>query len=433
VIPREPEFNRSSFRRPAAALASCALLCAMASGQSTVPATTTQDAERLDKLEAEQAELARRIDLVAGDVEGLRLGEVLTPLGEGYRGMGPAASKVYGLDQGLSIGGYGEVFARFDDEGTDVADALRGVLYFGYRFDEKWLLNTEIEIEHADEAFLEFAYVDYLATPGFNVRAGLLLAPMGFLNELHEPTTFFGVARPGVETVILPSTFRENGAGAHGEFGDFVYKAYVLNGFNAAGFTDAGLRGGRQKGSQALAEDWALTARLDWMGLPGTTIGASTWLGDSGQDQVADGDVGTAILEAHAEWRWRGWRARFLYAQAELDDVAALNADLGLTGADSVGEKLEGWYAEAAYDVMGWLSPGSKQSLSPFVRWETYDTQAEVPVGFASDPANDDEILTVGLDWKPLPHVVFKADVMALEDAAGNDSTRVNIGMGYVF
>lgn len=423
--------------RPAAALTAAALLCLAASAQESAGGSTSQDAARLDKLEAEQAELERRIDLVAGDVEGLRLGEVLAPLGEGYRGMGPAASKVYGLDQGLSIGGYGEVFARFDDEGTDIADALRGVFYIGYRFDEKWLLNTEIELEHADEAFLEFAYVDYLATPGFNVRAGLLLAPMGFLNELHEPTTFFGVARPGVETVILPSTFRENGAGAHGELGDFVYRAYVLNGFNAEGFTDTGLRGGRQKGSQALSEDWAVTARLDWMGLPGTTLGASTWLGDSGQDQVAGGDVGTAILEGHAEWRWRGWRARFLYAQAELDDVAALNAHLVskgvFTGTESVGEKLEGWYAEAAYDVMGWLSPGSKQSLSPFVRWETYDTQAEVPAGFASDPANDDEILTVGLDWKPLPHVVFKADVMALEDGAGNDSTRVNIGMGYVF
>lgn len=429
----QPTTNPLSGLRSVPTLAFASLLCLGASAQTPVAASASQDDARLDKLEAEQAELERRIDLVAGDLEGLRLGEVLTPLGAGYQGMGPAASKVYGLDQGLSIGGYGEVSARFDDAGTDVADALRGVFYFGYRFDEKWLLNTEIEFEHADEAFLEFAYVDYLATPGFGVRAGLLFAPMGFLNELHEPTTFFGVARPGVETVILPSTFRENGAGVHGDFGEFVYRAYVLNGFNAEGFTDAGLRAGRQKGSQALAEDWAVTARLDWMGLPGTTLGASTWVGDSGQDQVVGGDVGTAILEGHAEWRWRGLRTRFLYARADLDDVAALNADLGLTGADSVGERLEGWYAEAAYDVLGWLSPGSKQSLSPFVRYETYDTQAQVPVGFASDPANDDEILTVGLDWKPLPHVVFKADVMALEDAAGGDSTRVNIGMGYVF
>jgi hypothetical protein len=256
---------------------------------------------------------------------------------------------------------------------------------------------------------------------------------MGFLNELHEPTTFYGVLRPGIETVILPTTFRENGAGVHGELGDFVYRAYVLNGFNAAGFTAAGLRGGRQKGSQALAEDWAVTGRLDWMGLPGLTLGASTWWGDSGQGQVPGGDVGTAILEGHAEWRWRGMRARFLYTQAELDDVAALNADLALTGADSVGSRLEGWYAEAAYDVLGWLSPGSKQQFSPFVRYETYDTQAEVPTGFAANPANDDEIVSVGLDWKPLPYVVFKADVQALDDAAGNDSTRVNLGVGYVF
>jgi hypothetical protein len=412
------------------ALAASAQQATATAGQD--PSTASQD-QRLDRVEAENAELRRRIDLVAEDLEGLRLTDIIQPLGTGAKGMGPAASKVYGIDHGLSIGGYGEVFARHDDSGTDTADALRGVLYFGYRFDEHWVLNTEIEIEHANEAFLEFAYLDYLSTPGFNVRAGLLLAPMGFLNEMHEPTTFFGVARPGIETVIMPSTFRENGAGIHGELGDFVYRAYVLNGFDAAGFTDAGLRGGRQKGSTVLAEDWAVTGRLDWMGLPGTTLGASTWVGDSGQGQVAGGDVGTTILEGHAEWRWRGLRTRFLYTQAELDDVAALNADLGLTGSDSIGEELNGWYAEAAYDVMGWLKPTTKQQLSPFVRWETYDTQAEVPAGFVDDPANDVEILTVGLDWKPIPSVVFKTDVMEIEDAAGGDSTRFNIGLGYVF
>lgn len=390
-------------------------------------------ADRLDRLEQENEELRRRIDLVASDVESLRLSDVITPVGDSYSGMGPAASKIYYTEQGLSIGGYGEIYASSIEGGTDTADALRGIVYFGYRFSDKWLLNTEIEIEHADQAFLEFAYVDYLARPEFNVRAGLLLAPMGFLNELHEPTTFYGNLRPGVETVILPSTFRENGAGIHGELGDFVYRAYVLNGFNAEGFSAAGLRGGRQKGSETLADDWAVTGRLDWMGVRGLTLGASTWWGDSGQGQVAGGDVGTTILEAHAEYRWRGLRARFLYAQADLDDVGALNADLGLSGSDSVGSKLEGWYAEAAYDVLGLFSPGTKQSLSPFVRYETYDTQAEVPSGFASNPANDDEIVTVGLDYKPLPYVVFKADVQAYDDGAGNDSTRVNIGMGYVF
>ena len=360
-------------------------------------------------------------------------GDVITPLGESEYGMGPAASKVYEIEQGISIGGYGEVFASFDDSGPDTADALRGVLYFGYRFDEHWLVNTEIEIEHANEAFLEFAYVDYLHSQEFNVRAGLLLAPMGFLNELHEPTTFFGVLRPGIETYILPTTFRENGAGVHGEAGDFIYRAYVLNGFDAEGFSAAGLRGGRQKGSKALAEDWALTGRLDWMGLPGTTLGASTWLGDSGQDQVPGSDVGTAIFEGHAEWRWRGLRTRVLYTQADLSGVSALNADLGLTGAQSVGQRLDGYYLEAGYDVMGLLNPGSKQQLSPFVRWETYDTQASVPNGFSSNPANDVDILTVGLDWKPSPHVVFKTDVMLVEDAAGGDDTLINIGLGYVF
>jgi hypothetical protein len=405
-------------------------------GSSTEPQASTQ--ERLAELERQNAELERRIDVVAGELEGLSLAEVIRPLGDGRPGLGPAASKVYGIDQGVSIGGYGEfLYENRDADGSsDQADALRAVLYFGYRFDEKWLLNTEIEFEHGgDETGVEFAYLDYLATPAFNVRAGLLLVPMGFVNELHEPTTFLSAKRPGIETAILPSTWREIGAGVHGELGDFVYRGYLLNGFDATGFSAEGLRGGRQKGSKALAEDFALTARLDWMGVPGLTLGGSGWIGDSGQDQVDGGDVGTTIWEGHAEWRWRGFRARGLYTQAQLDDVAELNNTLTLTGTESVGEELNGWYAELGYDLFSWLRPGSGQELVPFVRYETFDTQAEVPSGsdFASDPANDVEILTAGLNWKPIPGIVVKLDWMDIDNDAGTGSNQVNVALGYVF
>jgi hypothetical protein len=52
----------------------------------------------------------------------------------------PAASKVYQVDQGLSIGGYGEVNyqALVADKGSknDNADLERLVLYFGYKFND---------------------------------------------------------------------------------------------------------------------------------------------------------------------------------------------------------------------------------------------------------------------------------------------------------
>jgi len=422
-------------RRPTA-LALSAALSTAALAQETAPQPQGTSEERLARIEAENAELERRIDLLAGELEGFSLSEVIGPLGEGQPGLGPAASKVYGIEQGVSIGGYGEfIYQNFESNGPqDEIDALRAVLYFGYRFDERWILNTEIEFEHGgEETGVEFAYLDYLADPAFNVRAGLLLVPMGFINELHEPTTFYSARRPETERRILPSTWREVGAGVHGEFGDFVYRTYLVNGLDASGFSAEGLRDGRQNGSEALAEDFALTGRLDWMGMPGTTLGVSGYFGDSGQEQIAGGDVGTAIWDAHAEWRWRGLRARGLYTLAALDDVSELNDELGLSDEESVGEELTGWYAELGYDLFSWLRPSGQAELTPFVRFESYDTQAEVPSGFASDPANDVDILTVGLDWKPTPGIVVKLDYMDVEDAAEGGSNQVNLSLGYVF
>ena len=221
-------------------------------GASWAVAQEPQPADRLAALEAEVAalrealaslqspetgpdlsELARRIDLVAAELETLKLGEVAVQADRSLHGLGPAASKVYQQPKGVSIGGYGEMvyqnFAATNDAGapsakTDEIDLLRGVVYVGYKWSDRWLLNTDLEWEHSStgmggEASVEFAYVYRLIRPEFNVRAGLVLLPMGLLNELHEPTVFLGARRPGVENAILPTTWRENGVGVFGEIG----------------------------------------------------------------------------------------------------------------------------------------------------------------------------------------------------------------------
>jgi hypothetical protein len=157
---------------------------------------------------------------------------------------------------------------------------------------------------------VEFAALDFLWRPELNARAGLLLIPMGFINEVHEPPFFYGVQRPEVERRILPSTWRENGVGVFGQLGESLeYRAYALNGFNAQNFSDAGIRDGRQNGSQALAEDIAFVTRLDWTpdAVPGFLLGGAFYVGDSGQDvEVGGGDVPDArlwIFEGHAQYQ----------------------------------------------------------------------------------------------------------------------------------
>jgi hypothetical protein len=322
---------------------------------------------------------------------------------------------------------------------TDRFDFLRAVFYFGYKFSDSWVFNSEIEYEHASTSeggsvAVEFAYLDYLYRTQLNLRAGLVLLPMGWLNELHEPTVYLGAVRPQTERRIIPTTWRENGIGAYGALGGFNYRTYVVNGLDASGFSAGGLRGGRQKGSKAKAEDFAWVGRLDFTAVPGLTAGLAGYLGDSGQDLEDTGGnsipVGTSIFDLHIEYRYRGLELRGLWARADLDDVARLNEALGYVGDQSVGEKLAGGYLQAGYDV---LAGRGKSSLTPYLRWEQINTQEEVPEGWSADPANDQEIFTLGLAYQPIEQLIFKAEYQSIGNEARTGVNQFNLSMGYIF
>ncbi|HVG09995.1 MAG TPA: ABC transporter C-terminal domain-containing protein [Thermoanaerobaculia bacterium] len=379
-------------------------------------------------------ELERRLEVIAAEIERLKIGEAANTADESEYGLGPAASKIYRAERGSSVGGYGELLYQSPEDGEAEFDLLRAVLYFGYKFNDRWLFNSEIEYEHAgEEVGVEFAYLDYLWRPQANLRAGLLLVPMGFINELHEPTTFLGANRPNVERLIIPTTWRENGFGLFGEAGQLSYRTYVVAGLDASGFTAGGIRGGRQEGIESSAEDLAWVGRLDFTGLPGLLVGGSAYVGDSGQG--SDLGVGTQILEGHLEWKWRGLELRALAVQAELDDVAALNRELDLRGNRSVGERLTGQYLQVGYDVLAALFPntGGDQAFIPFGRWETYNTQDEVPRGFSANPANDVEILTLGFSYKPIDQIVVKVDHQNFDNEAGTGTDQFNVLLGWIF
>ncbi len=422
---------RNSVRSAAAGLG----LCLAAAAQQGAPIE-----ERLNRLEAENLELRRRIDLLADELERQDLGSLIRPLGPGAAGLGPGASKVYGSPGGVSIGGYGEALFRNRQGGTDEADALRTVLYVGCKFDDDWIFNSEIEFEHgfigddADgEVAVEFAYLDRRFSDAFNVRAGVLLVPLGFINERHEPTTFLSANRPFVERVVIPATWRELGVGGWGSIGAFDWRLYLQNGMDALGFADTGIRGGRQNASKALANDLAVTGRLDWRALDSLTVGVGSYWGDSGQGQIAGADVSTTLFEVHAEARWRALSLRALAAQTWIGDAAQLNAELGLTGPDSVGSEIAGGYLEVGWDLLSEFAPATKAGLEPFVRYEAYDTQAKTPAGFASDPANDVRALTFGLAYRPMDSIVFKADYTDFSNAQSEVGDQLTLSMGFVF
>ncbi|HUG42336.1 MAG TPA: FAD:protein FMN transferase [Longimicrobiales bacterium] len=392
----------------------------------------------------ELARLKRQVEAITRELERMRLGgDVVARADSGVYGFGPAASKVYRVAEGVSIGGYGEVlYAMPADEledGTESAaanrwDALRAILYIGYRFSDRLLFNSEIEIEHGNEAYLEFAYLDYMLTETVGLRGGLLLAPLGLVNELHEPPVFLGSTRPLVEQALIPTTWRENGFGAFGAAGPVAWRAYVMNGLNGAGFSAAGFRGGRQKGINALAEDVGLALRADYEGVLGLLAGGSVYYGGADQGLLVGGeeiDVTQLIWEAHAAWQARGLDLRALVAGGSLDGAAELNAALGLAGAASVGETLWGGYAHAGYDVL--RAVGTTHQLFPYVRYEWLNTQAEVPEGYAANPALDRTAILLGASWKPVPQVAVKGDYQIHRNEAETGRNGFSLVLSYLF
>src|SRR5438477_1659848 len=171
-------------------------------------------------------ELKGQIDILTQQIEALKLGErqQAAQANISQYGLGAAASKVYRSEPGVSFGGYGEFLYQNPRHGLPTADVARAVLYTGYKFNDRVLFNSELEVEHATTEIggsvsAEFAYLDYRIKPQANVRAGLVLLPMGLINEQHEPTAYFGARRPEVEHRILPTTWSELGAGVFGDSG----------------------------------------------------------------------------------------------------------------------------------------------------------------------------------------------------------------------
>jgi hypothetical protein len=406
--------------------------------------------------ERDTTELKRlrdQVEAISRELEELRLGsDVVVEADTSVYGFGPAASKVYKVGQGVSIGGYGEVLyenfagSRQDDQPsgeTDRFDALRAILYAGYKFNDKILFNSELEFEHGStedggSVSIEFAYLDYRISPRFGLRAGLLLPPMGFINELHEPPTFLGARRPETERFIIPSTWRENGIGVFGDAGELSYRAYLVNGFDATGFNaEDGLREGRQNGAEAAAANFGAVGRVDYQGVLGLTVGTSAYLGNSGQGAVLPSDPSrtvsarTFIWDLHGEYKVRGFDLRGLLALATLDDAAEINELNGLSGPGSVGERMLGFYLQGGYDVLRGSASG--QQLLPYLRYEQLNTQDEVPDGFLADPATDRSLVTVGAMWKPVPNVSLKADYQIVSNDADTGVNQLNVNLGYLF
>ncbi|WP_411031425.1 hypothetical protein [Spongiimicrobium sp. 3-5] len=345
----------------------------------------------------------------------------------------------------VTVGAYGEMLYNQPEGDNGELDIQRLVLLFGYRFDERTQFVTELEVEHVEEIFVEQAFVNYNVADNVNLRGGLMLVPMGIVNEFHEPTTFNGTERPTLDNVIVPTTWRELGIGVSGRFNNLSlgYQAYLFNGFKS---TEAdgeggisgilrgsnGLRSGRQKGIRSTIDSPNFSTKFDYYGIPGLRLGLSGYFGKTqAADDVEELDganIGITMIGLDARYAYQKFTARAQFINASLSDTEEYNA---LTGRD-LGSQLQGWYLEGAYNL---LPRGNKQKLFAFARYETYDTHADTEGTLAQNPAYDRSDITTGLTYHIAPGVVVKGDYQFREnnDDASDVKDRLNFGIGVWF
>ncbi|HVO26240.1 MAG TPA: porin [Candidatus Margulisiibacteriota bacterium] len=379
--------------------------------------------------------------------------------------------------ENVRLWGYGEAYYAnpTSDHANAQADLARAVFGIGYLFDERTEFNSEFEIEHAvasasdvGEFEVEQFYVDHQVSERVGVRAGLFLMPFGMLNEHHEPTNYYGVQRNFIETLIIPSTWREGGVGVHGNTEAGIdWNVGLTTGFDLSKWNfapefppyttaldlenshSAPLQATHQELALANAHDLSQYLSIRYSGIPGFSVGAAISTGKAvpvpaPPNAPLPDNQRVTLWEGHARWTPGGFDLSALYARGTISNLAAVNA--AVPGSPNpIPSSFYGYFLQGAYNL--WEK--NEYRLAPFVRYERYDLGASyegtpgpaIPIGlvpisaapgqYGYWPQNQDRVWTTGANFYVTPHVVLKADYQWFH--VNTDFNRIDLGLGLSF
>jgi hypothetical protein len=412
----------------------------------------------------------------------------------------PAANQdLFGLAPspiaGLKLGMYGEL--KFGAQQNSAAnghwqngfDAARLVLLPTYQFTDSIVFNSEIEFEHAGSGFdnddklhgtaeIEQAFVDFKVSPYLNIRApGIDLVPVGYTNQHHEPTLFYSVNRPELETGLgnglVPTTWAVPATGVYGklvdnldyqfqisssleDFGDAFTARTAGNAAPAGPYAagvDAinGLNFARPpRGAFAqLSNDLAYALRLAYTPpfLPGLAGSTSVYYSPNIAPRGAHGDNGRALGRSSlalvdSELRYRqpggGLELRGEFAEAFFGNPANLRANNDSDPTNNVGKTMWGASGEVAYHFPLGKALGGDWEAVPFYRYTYMNRQSGGVAGSdanAPTGAGREQFHTVGLALFPTPELVLKLNYQKVVDneAGGAKSDSVLGAVGWFF
>ena len=364
------------------------------------------------------------------------------------------ADRLLKNNKGFTIGGYGQLDYNQPISSTTMnngtLDVHRLVILFGYNFNERLKFVSEIEYEHVKEVYVEQAFLQYKLNNYINFRGGLMLIPMGIINEYHEPPTFNGVERPMVDKYIAPTTWRELGLGVSGNIieASLKYQLYVVNGFNGYDGNATldgknGLRKGRQKGAESYISSPNFSAKIEYYGARGLNIGLSGYFGKtqstaynniekSDNEIIMSADstvVGISMIGLDLRYQLKGLALRGQLIYTSLDNTKKYNQKLS----SDLGSEMIGYYAEVSYNIFS-LSDKIESQFMPFVRYEVYDTHHKVEDNITMNDTYNKTYITTGITWKITPQVAVKFDYQFYK-SIDNDkySQMFNAGIGLMF
>jgi hypothetical protein len=360
------------------------------------------------------------------------------------------------------VGGYFDIQYRAHSNGvlegygngvTNGFDQQRFVPFIYADITEHVKFASELEIEHGirgageNEISLEFAFIDYLINEPVNLRAGIILIPIGKFNLLHDSPLNDLTDRPLVSQFVIPSTMSETGAGFYGTFypgrtGKLDYEFYYTTGpcgYDPDGTPRVKEENGTKDSRQRKCENStdgldinngkAVSGRLAYSPMLGVEVAGSNYYGNASPFSYNPLNI-TAIdwtlqkgpfeLIGEAAWSYARGNSRAIPGNTIGFAPGAL-----LTGINTLNpsatppQRMQGFYIQGNYHfmpaILTKLSPkrfGEGSTFTAVIRWDQVDLNQDN----TGPSMGRQQQISFGLNYRPVEDAVFKISYQYLPE-----------------
>lgn len=310
----------------------------------------------------------------------------------------------------IRVGGYVDVlgaWVREDGVTSELGLSLtRWNLLAATELGSRVRVWSEVEIEDGgEEVTLELAQVDVHLVSAFNVRAGMLLLPLGRFNLTHDAPRNELPSRPAEAEQLLGVAIAQPGLGVFGQHtraeSRFTWELHAVNGYQDGILVTSPdgtrLPAGKKNPEDANASP-GFVGRVEWSPRSRTSLGVSGYHGAynvyrlEGMDVDERRDVSVAVLDVDVP----------VGPVTLSGEAAAVRVELPPSFAGAFASRQGGFYAQAAVPFA--LPRTLTASSPPFTAAIRVDA-----VDFDRDLAGDSmRSLTLGVNVRPVPEAACK-------------------------